>query len=213
LVPVGIPVTRHHRVARGGHPPLAPTERSVRISRTTLFRNRFTAQQWLGAPDRGAQALVALICCYSFESRFHDWLIFSLHRRPYPPFVWSSCFPRTIRFLLADSPCDRLSRSRSTISRSDFRQAIGSSSLCRLVRPYPAEVGNLVDLPCSHEILRLHAGGTNPGSTPRCSPMCIPRFCLPHWGTRSATSTRIDFGAIFQFTFVPAYTLPVYASR
>ena len=27
-----------HRVADGSHPPPAPTERSVRISRTTLFR-------------------------------------------------------------------------------------------------------------------------------------------------------------------------------
>ena len=40
---VGMPVTRHHRVAGGGHPPPAPTERSVQISRTALFRNRFTA--------------------------------------------------------------------------------------------------------------------------------------------------------------------------
>jgi hypothetical protein len=31
------------RVARGGHPPPAPTERSVRISRTTLFGSWFTA--------------------------------------------------------------------------------------------------------------------------------------------------------------------------
>ncbi len=92
------------------------------------------------------------IYCYSFESRFHDWLIFSLHRRPYPPFVWSPCFPRTIRFLPAASPCDRLSRSQSTISRSDFRRAIGSSSHYQLVRSYPAKAGNLADLPCSHEI-------------------------------------------------------------
>jgi hypothetical protein len=45
--------------------------------------------------------------CYSFESRCHDWLIFSLHRRPYPPFGWSSCFPRTIQLLLPASPCGR----------------------------------------------------------------------------------------------------------
>jgi transposase len=32
-----------HRVAGGSHPPPAPTERSVRISRTTLFGSRFTA--------------------------------------------------------------------------------------------------------------------------------------------------------------------------
>jgi hypothetical protein len=34
-----------HRVAGGGHPPPAPTERSVRISRTTLFKSWFTARR------------------------------------------------------------------------------------------------------------------------------------------------------------------------
>src|SRR5580704_8174952 len=38
-------------------------------------------------------------------------------------------------------------------------------------------------------------------------------FCLPPSGTRSATPTTIDFGAIFPFTAVPAYKLPVYASQ
>jgi hypothetical protein len=35
-----------HRVGGGGHPPPPPTERSVRISRTTLFGRWFTAL-WL----------------------------------------------------------------------------------------------------------------------------------------------------------------------
>ena len=48
-----------HRVARGGHPPPAPTERSVRISRTTLFRNGFTTQQETGTPDTEAPAWAA----------------------------------------------------------------------------------------------------------------------------------------------------------
>ncbi len=43
--------------------------------------------------------------------------------------------------------------------------------------------------------------------------MRILEFCLPHCGIRSAASTTIDFGAIFPFTFVPAYRLPVYASQ
>jgi len=72
---------------------------------------------------------------------------------------------------------------------------------------------NLLDLPCSHRTLRLHAGGTNPGSTPECSPCRILGFCLPLSGIRSAAPTTIDFGAIFPFTGVPAYNLPVYASQ
>jgi hypothetical protein len=38
-------------------------------------------------------------------------------------------------------------------------------------------------------------------------------FCLPLYGIESATPTTIDFGAIFPFTDVPAYNLPVYASQ
>jgi hypothetical protein len=89
-----------------------------------------------------------------------------LHRRPFPPIVWSPCFPRTIQLPLAASPCGRLSRPRSTTSQSDFRRVIRSSSLCQLVGPYKRCL-NSTDLPCSHEFLRPHAGGTNPGSIPR----------------------------------------------
>ena len=150
--------------------------------------------------------------CYSFKSRCHDWLLFALHRSPSPPTVWSSCFPRTIHASLAASPCSRLSRPRSTISQSDFRQVIGSSSPCRLVQPYKLRLA-LTDLPCSHETLRRHAGGTNPGSTPSPLPIRDPRFCLPRRGIGSAASTTIDFGANPPFTCVPAYPLPVYASQ
>lgn len=150
--------------------------------------------------------------CYSFESRCHDGLFFSLHRRPLPPLVWSSCFPRTIQSLLAASPCSRLSRPRSTINQSDFRQVIGSSSLCWLVRPYKLRL-NPTGLPCSHEILRRHAGSMNPGSTPDHSPWRPLEFCLPHREIGSAASTTFNFGAILPFTCVPAYPLPVYASQ
>jgi len=37
IIAVGMPITGH-RVTGGGRPPPVPTERSVRISRTTLFR-------------------------------------------------------------------------------------------------------------------------------------------------------------------------------
>ena len=135
-----------------------------------------------------------------------------MHRRPNPPFGWSSCFPRTIQLPLPAFPCSRLSRPRSTIRQSDFRQVFGSSSLYQLVRPYKLNL-NLTDLPCSHGILRLHASGTNPGSISEHSPHRILSFCLPRSGIRSATSIPIDFGAMLPFTVVPAYNLPVYASQ
>src|ERR1700686_3389474 len=47
------------RVARGGHPPPAPPERSVQFSRTTLVRKSFTAPRELVAPGTGDTALVA----------------------------------------------------------------------------------------------------------------------------------------------------------
>jgi len=37
-IAVGMRITGRHRVTGGGHPPPVPTKRSVRISRTTLFR-------------------------------------------------------------------------------------------------------------------------------------------------------------------------------
>src|SRR5262245_37351630 len=49
-------------------PPPAPTERSMRIYRTTLFDRWFTVSR-----------------CYLFKFRFHGQLIFSLNRRPYLP--------------------------------------------------------------------------------------------------------------------------------
>ena len=114
--------------------------------------------------------LASSFYCYSFEPRCHDWCLLSLHKGPYPPFGWSSCFLQTIQSLLAASPCGRLSRPRSTISQSDFRQVIRSSLLCWLVRPYKLRL-NLTDLPCSHGILWLHADGTNPGSIPKHLPL------------------------------------------
>src|SRR6266699_3383616 len=108
---------------------------------------RREAKVWLATSPR----------CYSFESRCHGRRSFSLHRKPCPPIEWSPCFPRTIRLPLAASPCSRLSRPRSNISQSDFRQVVRPSS------PYKRCL-NLTDLPCSHEFLWPHAGGTNPGS-------------------------------------------------
>ena len=150
--------------------------------------------------------------CYSFESCFHGWRFFSLHRRPHPPLEWSPCLPRTIQLPLAAFPCSRFSRPQSIINQSDCHQVIRSSLLCRLVGPYKLCL-NLPALPCSRETLRLHASGTNPGSTPAYSPLRALGFCLPRWRIRSAAPIPIDFGAILPFTDVPACNLPVYASQ
>ena len=53
------PIARRHRVSGGGRPPPVPTERSVQISRTTLFRRWFTARRELVTPDKEGTALVA----------------------------------------------------------------------------------------------------------------------------------------------------------
>ena len=93
--------------------------------------------------------------------------------------------------------------------------SIGSSGPSRLIglsSPTSSRL-NRMDLPCSHQSPWLHAGGTNPGSIPRRSLCRGLQFCLPLYGIESATPITIDFGAIFPFTDVPAYNLPVYASQ
>src|SRR6516225_7373103 len=50
-----------HRVGRGSHPPPPPTDRSVRISRTTLFGRWFTALREPAAPDRATAAGVGAV--------------------------------------------------------------------------------------------------------------------------------------------------------
>jgi hypothetical protein len=52
------------------------------------------------------------------------------------PIEWSPCSPRTIQPPLTASPCNRLSRSRSTISQSDFHPIIRPFSPYRFVRSY-----------------------------------------------------------------------------
>jgi hypothetical protein len=179
----------------------------VVVSSGTDFHRADSAPSW--ARDQRGEAELRFtpsFRCYSFQSRCHDGLLFSLHRRPLPPLGWSSCFPRTIQPLLAASPCSRLSRPQSTISQSDFRPVIGSSSLS-LVRPYKLRL-NPADLPCSHQILRRHAGGTDPGSIPATSPFRFLEFRLPHWVTGSATSTRAISGVSFRsLTFRPIASL------
>src|SRR5438445_12385696 len=48
-----------HRVTGGGRPPPVPTERGVRLYRTTLFGSWFTALQEPAAPGKGGTVWVA----------------------------------------------------------------------------------------------------------------------------------------------------------
>src|SRR5262249_54174927 len=52
-------ISLSHRVAGGSCPPPAPTERGVRISRTTLFRHGLTAQRSSLSVYTGEKAWVA----------------------------------------------------------------------------------------------------------------------------------------------------------
>ncbi len=55
-----VPITSAYRVAGGSYPPPAPTERSVRISRTTLFGEGFTAQRMPGTAGMAGPGVVAV---------------------------------------------------------------------------------------------------------------------------------------------------------
>jgi hypothetical protein len=52
LGPIGQHPVSRHRVTGGDRSPPVPTERGVRISRTTLFDSRFTAPRGSARPDR-----------------------------------------------------------------------------------------------------------------------------------------------------------------
>src|ERR1700724_2062161 len=73
------------------------------------------------------------------------------------------------------NPPEQCAAQRTLFSQSDFRQVVRSSSPCKLVGPYKRRL-NLTDLPCSHEILWPHAGGTNPGSIPRTLAIAHPEI-------------------------------------
>ena len=52
-----------------------------------------------------------------------------------------------------------------------------------------------------------------PGAPHAARVAAVCDFASPLCGIGSATPITIDFGAIFPFTVVPAYNLPVYASQ
>ena len=98
-----------------------------------------------------------------------------------------------------------------SVSLTSIRSS-GPSRLIGLAGPTSGYL-NRMDLPCSRRSLWLHAGGKNPGSISGRSLERGLRFRLPLCGIGSATPITIDFGAMFPFTVVPAYNLPVYASQ
>src|SRR5215472_2956796 len=118
-------------------------------------------------------------CCYSFESCFHGWRFFSLHRRPNPPFVWSPCFPRTIQLPLAASPCSRLSRP----------QSVGSEEArCRAgLRPPP----------------KLHVQFSRMQLSRRLKSSEMPRFLAPVGLIRSASLLGRERNGFFAKGTVP----------
>jgi hypothetical protein len=164
--------------ARSGREPgcPGPTGSSGVVTHPRLPQNvacRFAALRSSGVGSQYCESLQRLVGqpqlwsqqspCYSFESCFHGWFIFSLHRSPdlsldrahvsHEQFIF--CWPLPH---VAGSP-DRgvLSASLTSTRPSDLPR------LASLSGPTGFRL-NLMDLPCSHEILWLHAGGTNPGS-------------------------------------------------
>jgi hypothetical protein len=89
---------------------------------------------------------------------------------------------------VAGSPDRRVLSASLTSVRSSGRPRLGGLSDPTSLRLNPT------DLPCSHETLRLHAGGTNPGSTPAHSPWRALGFRLPPWETGSAASMSVISG-------------------
>ena len=96
-VTVGMPVTRHPPGRRGRHIGApTPTERSVRISRTTLFRICFTAQLMISFSYKknGVRALVFTFVQYFDHFRYqrshhttHPAIIFYVRKGTFVPGV------------------------------------------------------------------------------------------------------------------------------
>jgi hypothetical protein len=132
---------------------------------------------------------------------------FSLHRRPDLPLYGAHVAPEQFNFcwplpLVAGSPDLQVLSASLTSAKSSDRPRLTSLS-----DPTGFRL-NLTDLPCSHETLWLHAGGTNPGSTLEHSPWRALGFRLPRWETGSATSTSVISGLTSRsLTFRPATSL------
>src|ERR1019366_5406029 len=71
-----------------------------------------------------------------YASLLHFGVETAKEKKAVSPVEWSPCSPRTIQPPLTASPCNRLSRSRSTISQSDFHPIIRPFSPYRLGGSY-----------------------------------------------------------------------------
>ncbi len=156
----GTPHGAAHRVTGGSCPPPVPTERGVRF----LLRCTF------GVPHHALRQVVhSTFAAIRSKSVSMVSLILSLHRglslplngahvaqervtcrRPLPP--------------VDGSPVLRVLSAGLTSARSLDRPRLGGLSGPTGLRL------NRTALPCSRQVLRLHASGTNPGSVPAHSP-------------------------------------------
>ena len=113
---------------------------------------------------------------------------------------------------LTASPCSRLSRPRSTISQSDFQPIIRPFSPHRLVGSYKLslEPGGS---PLFTSIPLVACWRYEPREHPGLLAVSRPAILPSPERDRVGYSDHDRFRGYFPFTNVPAYNLPVYASR
>ena len=144
-------------------------------------------------------------------------LILSLHRGLSLPLNGAHVAPERVtcrRPLPPGSPVLRVLSAGLTSAQSLDRPRLGGLSGPTGLRL------NRTDLPCSRQVLRLHASGTNPGSVPAHSPYRGTEMQPSPWRDRVGHFDHVRFccaalraGAITPFACAPAYNLSVYASQ
>jgi hypothetical protein len=144
---------------------LAIHPRCRALGNLTQIRPYSFLRDVMGQGSEPQLRLTSCFCCYPLEFCFHGRFLFSLHRRldlpldgahvAFEQFTFRCPLPH-----VAGSPGLRvLSASLTSARPSDLPCRTG------LLGPTGLRL-SLTDLPCSHEILWLHASGTNPGSLP-----------------------------------------------
>ena len=147
------------RVTGSGRPPPVPTERGVRF----LLRCTF------GVPHHALRQVVySTFAAIRSRSVSMVSLILSLHRGLSLPLHGAHVAPERVTCRrplppVNGSPVLRVLSAGLTSARPLDRPCLGGLS------GYSLRL-NRTDLPCSRQVLRLHASGTNPGSVPAHSP-------------------------------------------